>query len=167
MFLQHPQIQKESEYIKYLCCDDAWTMNLWVTGIRIAKVTNRCCCALFIEEVKLTRLLFQYGAELHQNYQTAEKKAAVNSAWTNRSTPSSSNASTPSPTTRGRVFGNPSRCAGAESARLFFFFFNSQISESGQRSRSQSATRSFSSSPGERWTLASYSSHNSGGAADI
>lgn len=37
--LQHPQIQKESQYIKYLCCDDAWTLNLWVTGIRIAKVT--------------------------------------------------------------------------------------------------------------------------------
>lgn len=36
--LQHPQIQKESQYIKYVCCDDAWTMNLWVTGIRIAKV---------------------------------------------------------------------------------------------------------------------------------
>ncbi|KAI5106599.1 amyloid beta A4 precursor protein-binding family B member 1-interacting protein [Silurus meridionalis] len=33
----HPQIQKESQYIKYLCCDDEWTMNLWVTGIRIAK----------------------------------------------------------------------------------------------------------------------------------
>ena len=38
--LQHPQIQKESQYIKYLCCDDAWTMNLWVTGIRIAKVNS-------------------------------------------------------------------------------------------------------------------------------
>ncbi|KPP75340.1 hypothetical protein Z043_105426 [Scleropages formosus] len=36
--LKHPQIQKESQYIKYLCCDDAWTMTLWVTGIRIAKV---------------------------------------------------------------------------------------------------------------------------------
>lgn len=36
--LQHPQIQKESQYIKYLCCDDKWSMNLWVTGIRIAKV---------------------------------------------------------------------------------------------------------------------------------
>lgn len=38
VLLQHPQIQKESQYIKYLCCDDAWTMDLWVTGIRIAKV---------------------------------------------------------------------------------------------------------------------------------
>lgn len=76
---------------------------------------------VLLEEVKLTRLLFQYGTELHQNYQTALKKAAVNSAWTNRCTPSSSNASMPSPTTRGRVFGNPRRCVGAESARLFFF----------------------------------------------
>uniref|UniRef100_A0A096MFS5 Amyloid beta A4 precursor protein-binding family B member 1-interacting protein n=1 Tax=Poecilia formosa TaxID=48698 RepID=A0A096MFS5_POEFO len=78
--LKHPQIQKESQYIKYLCCDDAWTMNLWVTGIRIAK----------------------YGASLHENFKTAERKAAVSAAvWTNRSTPSSSSPSTPSPTIRG------------------------------------------------------------------
>uniref|UniRef100_A0A8C9ZM15 Amyloid beta A4 precursor protein-binding family B member 1-interacting protein n=1 Tax=Sander lucioperca TaxID=283035 RepID=A0A8C9ZM15_SANLU len=81
-FLKHPQIQKESQYIKYLCCDDAWSMNLWVTGIRIAK----------------------YGASLYENYKTAEK-AAVSSVWTNRSssTPSSSNPSTPSPTIKGRT----------------------------------------------------------------
>ncbi|KAF3703768.1 Amyloid beta A4 precursor protein-binding family B member 1-interacting protein [Channa argus] len=78
--LKHPQIQKESQYIKYLCCDDAWTMNLWVTGIRIAK----------------------YGATLHTNYKTAEKKAAVSSVWTNRSAPSSSNSSTPSPTIKAK-----------------------------------------------------------------
>ncbi|KAM9337187.1 amyloid beta A4 precursor protein-binding family B member 1-interacting protein [Symphorus nematophorus] len=78
--LKHPQIQKESQYIKYLCCDDAWTMNLWVTGIRIAK----------------------YGVSLYDNYKTAEKKAAVNSVWTNRSAPSSSNTSTPSPTIKAK-----------------------------------------------------------------
>ncbi|XP_061613507.1 amyloid beta A4 precursor protein-binding family B member 1-interacting protein isoform X2 [Phyllopteryx taeniolatus] len=39
--LKHPQIQMDSQYIKYLCCDDAWTMNLWVTGIRIAKTNHR------------------------------------------------------------------------------------------------------------------------------
>ncbi|XP_022604490.1 amyloid beta A4 precursor protein-binding family B member 1-interacting protein [Seriola dumerili] len=78
--LKHPQIQKESQYIKYLCCDDAWAMNLWVTGIRIAK----------------------YGALLYENYKTAEKKAAVTSVWTNRSTPSSSNPSTPSPTVKAK-----------------------------------------------------------------
>lgn len=80
--LKHPQIQKESQYIKYLCCDDAWTMNLWMTGIRIAK----------------------YGASLHENYKTAEKKAAVSAAlWTNRSTPSSSGPSTPSPTIKAKT----------------------------------------------------------------
>ncbi|XP_014893959.1 amyloid beta A4 precursor protein-binding family B member 1-interacting protein [Poecilia latipinna] len=80
--LKHPQIQKESQYIKYLCCDDAWTMNLWVTGIRIAK----------------------YGASLHENFKTAERKAAVSAAvWTNRSTPSSSSPSTPSPTIRAKT----------------------------------------------------------------
>ncbi|AWP21043.1 putative amyloid beta A4 precursor protein-binding family B member 1-interacting protein [Scophthalmus maximus] len=74
--LKHPQIQKDSQYIKYLCCDDACTMNLWVTGIRIAK----------------------YGASLYENFKTAEKRAAVSSVWTNRSAPSCSNPSTPSPT---------------------------------------------------------------------
>ncbi|XP_015246131.1 PREDICTED: amyloid beta A4 precursor protein-binding family B member 1-interacting protein [Cyprinodon variegatus] len=80
--LKHPQIQKESQYIKYLCCDDAWTMNLWVTGIRIAK----------------------YGASLYENFKTAERKAAVSSAiWTNRSTPSSSGPSTPTPTIKAKA----------------------------------------------------------------
>ncbi|XP_042366758.1 amyloid beta A4 precursor protein-binding family B member 1-interacting protein [Plectropomus leopardus] len=85
--LKHPQIQKESQYIKYLCCDDAHFMNLWVTGIRIAK----------------------YGASLYENYKTAEKKAAVSSVWTNRSTPSSSNQSTPSPTIKAK---SPSQANG-------------------------------------------------------
>ncbi|XP_041817119.1 amyloid beta A4 precursor protein-binding family B member 1-interacting protein [Chelmon rostratus] len=85
--LKHPQIQKESQYIKYLCCDDAWTMNLWMTGIRIAK----------------------YGVSLYENYKTAEKKAAVSSVWTNRSTPSSSNPSMPSPTTKAK---SPSQANG-------------------------------------------------------
>ncbi|XP_044195276.1 amyloid beta A4 precursor protein-binding family B member 1-interacting protein [Thunnus albacares] len=85
--LKHPQIQKDSQYIKYLCCDDAWSMNLWVTGIRIAK----------------------YGVSLYENYKTAEKKAAVSSVWTNRSTPSSSNPSTPSPTVKAK---SPSQANG-------------------------------------------------------
>ncbi|KAJ8272613.1 hypothetical protein GJAV_G00091290 [Gymnothorax javanicus] len=71
--LKHPQIQKDSQYIKHLCCDDEWTLNLWVTGIRIAK----------------------YGEKMYENYKTAARKACTNSAWTNRnvSTPSA-----PSPT---------------------------------------------------------------------
>lgn len=38
--LQHPQIQKKSQYIKYLCCDDVRTLHQWVNGIRIAKVIS-------------------------------------------------------------------------------------------------------------------------------
>uniref|UniRef100_A0A8C8LYU0 Ras-associating domain-containing protein n=1 Tax=Oncorhynchus tshawytscha TaxID=74940 RepID=A0A8C8LYU0_ONCTS len=80
---KHPQIQKESQYIKYLCCDDAWTMNLWVTGIRIAK----------------------YGKSLYENYKTSMKKAAITTAWTNRTAGTTSIPSTPSPTTKAKASG--------------------------------------------------------------
>lgn len=85
--LKHPQIQKESQYIKYLCCDDEMTMKLWVTGIRIAK----------------------YGAALYENYKASEKKATVSAMFSNRSTPSSSSQSTPSPTIRAK---SPSQANG-------------------------------------------------------
>ncbi|RMC04870.1 hypothetical protein DUI87_18044 [Hirundo rustica rustica] len=60
--LKHPQIQKESQYIKYLCCDDKATLHQWVTGIRIAK----------------------YGKTLYDNYKCAVKKAGLSSRWTNQ-----------------------------------------------------------------------------------
>uniref|UniRef100_A0A3Q2XZB1 Amyloid beta A4 precursor protein-binding family B member 1-interacting protein n=1 Tax=Hippocampus comes TaxID=109280 RepID=A0A3Q2XZB1_HIPCM len=79
--LKHPQIQKDSQYIKYLCCDDAWTMNLWVTGIRIAK----------------------YGSNLYENFKTAEKKAAVGSAWASCSVTSGQSKRTRTPAKCARV----------------------------------------------------------------
>ncbi|KFV50954.1 Amyloid beta A4 precursor protein-binding family B member 1-interacting protein, partial [Gavia stellata] len=62
--LKHPQIQKESQYIKYLCCDDQATLHQWVTGIRIAK----------------------YGKMLFDNYKCAVKKAGLSSRWANQGT---------------------------------------------------------------------------------
>ncbi|XP_004380581.1 amyloid beta A4 precursor protein-binding family B member 1-interacting protein isoform X1 [Trichechus manatus latirostris] len=62
--LKHPQIQKESQYIKYLCCDDARTLNQWITGVRIAK----------------------YGKTLYDNYQRAVSRAGLASRWTNLGT---------------------------------------------------------------------------------
>ncbi|XP_072183594.1 amyloid beta A4 precursor protein-binding family B member 1-interacting protein isoform X1 [Excalfactoria chinensis] len=62
--LKHPQIQKESQYIKYLCCDDRTTLHQWVTGIRIAK----------------------YGKTLYDNYKCAVKKAGLSSRRTNQGT---------------------------------------------------------------------------------
>ncbi|XP_020505352.2 amyloid beta A4 precursor protein-binding family B member 1-interacting protein [Labrus bergylta] len=52
--LKHPLIQKESDYIKFLCCEDQHTLLLWVNSIRIAK----------------------YGNVLYGNYQAAMKRAA-------------------------------------------------------------------------------------------
>ncbi|XP_034257806.1 amyloid beta A4 precursor protein-binding family B member 1-interacting protein isoform X1 [Pantherophis guttatus] len=53
--LKHPQIQKESQYIKYLCCDDKQALHHWVTGIRIAK----------------------YGKALYDNYIGAVQKSEL------------------------------------------------------------------------------------------
>ncbi|XP_028450130.1 amyloid beta A4 precursor protein-binding family B member 1-interacting protein-like [Perca flavescens] len=52
--LKHPRIQKESHYIKFLCCDDEHTLLLWVNSIRIAK----------------------YGTVLYENYQAAIKRTS-------------------------------------------------------------------------------------------
>ncbi|XP_049453261.1 amyloid beta A4 precursor protein-binding family B member 1-interacting protein-like isoform X1 [Epinephelus fuscoguttatus] len=52
--LKHPRIQKESHYIKFLCCDNEHAMLLWVNSIRIAK----------------------YGTALYKNYQAALKRTS-------------------------------------------------------------------------------------------
>ncbi|XP_066441768.1 amyloid beta A4 precursor protein-binding family B member 1-interacting protein isoform X2 [Eleutherodactylus coqui] len=75
--LKHPQIQKESPYIKYLCCEDPWVLHQWVTGIRIAK----------------------YGKTLYDNYKTAVHKAGLSSHWSTLSNPSG-------PSTAGKAQGN-------------------------------------------------------------
>ncbi|NP_956928.1 amyloid beta A4 precursor protein-binding family B member 1-interacting protein [Danio rerio] len=79
--LKHPQIQKESQYIKFMCCDDEWSMNLWVTGIRVAK----------------------YGKQLYDNYKAAVRKASGSASWANRTIQASSTASTPSPTPKAKA----------------------------------------------------------------
>ncbi|XP_033615396.1 amyloid beta A4 precursor protein-binding family B member 1-interacting protein [Fukomys damarensis] len=71
--LKHPQIQKESQYIKYLCCDDARTLHQWVTGIRVAK----------------------YGKTLYENYQRAVARAGLASRWTNLGTVNTAAAAQP------------------------------------------------------------------------
>ncbi|XP_053327795.1 ras-associated and pleckstrin homology domains-containing protein 1 isoform X3 [Spea bombifrons] len=63
LVLKHPQIQKKSQYIKYLCCDDVRTLHQWVNGIRIAK----------------------YGKQLYGNYQEALKRTEAAYDWTSLS----------------------------------------------------------------------------------
>ncbi|XP_007234202.3 ras-associated and pleckstrin homology domains-containing protein 1a isoform X1 [Astyanax mexicanus] len=66
MVLKHPQIQKKSQYIKYLCCDDVRTLHQWVNGIRIAK----------------------YGKQLYVNYQEAMKRTEAAHDWSSLSSSS-------------------------------------------------------------------------------
>ncbi|XP_072109964.1 amyloid beta A4 precursor protein-binding family B member 1-interacting protein [Mobula birostris] len=73
--LKHPQIQKDSQYIKYLCCDNAWTLQQWVTGIRIGK----------------------YNKTLYDNYKVALQRAGLASRWANLSNTESVNTTTTNP----------------------------------------------------------------------
>nr|XP_055070537.1 ras-associated and pleckstrin homology domains-containing protein 1a isoform X2 [Misgurnus anguillicaudatus] len=66
MVLKHPQIQKKSQYIKYLCCDDVRTLHQWVNGLRIAK----------------------YGKQLYLNYQEAMKRTEAAHDWSSLSSSS-------------------------------------------------------------------------------
>ncbi|XP_051266107.1 amyloid beta A4 precursor protein-binding family B member 1-interacting protein-like [Dicentrarchus labrax] len=53
--LKHPCIQKESHYIKFLCCEDEHTLMLWANSIRAAK----------------------YGTVLYKNYQAAMNRVST------------------------------------------------------------------------------------------
>ncbi|XP_054643066.1 ras-associated and pleckstrin homology domains-containing protein 1a isoform X2 [Dunckerocampus dactyliophorus] len=66
MVLKHPQIQKKSQYIKYLCCDDVRTLQQWVNSIRIAK----------------------YGKQLYINYQDARRRTEAAYDWSSLSSSS-------------------------------------------------------------------------------
>ncbi|XP_027020053.2 ras-associated and pleckstrin homology domains-containing protein 1a isoform X1 [Tachysurus fulvidraco] len=66
MALKHPQIQKKSQYIKYLCCEDVRSLHQWVNGIRIAK----------------------YGKQLYLNYQEAMKRTEAAHDWSSLSSSS-------------------------------------------------------------------------------
>lgn len=75
---QHPQIQKESQYIKYLCCDDRATLHQWVTGIRIAKVRLKVYLLKYIFcEILCPQLTDCY----HLNWRYCDKSGRVCSCW--------------------------------------------------------------------------------------
>uniref|UniRef100_A0A8C4Z4J4 Ras association (RalGDS/AF-6) and pleckstrin homology domains 1a n=1 Tax=Gadus morhua TaxID=8049 RepID=A0A8C4Z4J4_GADMO len=77
LVLKHPQIQKKSQYIKYLCCDDVRTLQQWVNSIRIAK----------------------YGKQLYLNFQEVTRRSDAAYDWSSLSSSSiqsgSSNSSMP------------------------------------------------------------------------
>ncbi|XP_054915762.1 ras-associated and pleckstrin homology domains-containing protein 1a isoform X1 [Poeciliopsis prolifica] len=66
MVLKHPQIQKKSQYIKYLCCDDIRTLQQWINSIRIAK----------------------YGKQLYINFQESMRRTEATYDWSSLSSSS-------------------------------------------------------------------------------
>ncbi|XP_044071561.1 ras-associated and pleckstrin homology domains-containing protein 1-like isoform X1 [Siniperca chuatsi] len=66
MVLKHPQIQKKSQYVKYLCCDDVRTLQQWINSIRIAK----------------------YGKQLYINFQEAMRRTEAAYDWSSLSSSS-------------------------------------------------------------------------------
>ncbi|XP_031729313.1 ras-associated and pleckstrin homology domains-containing protein 1a [Anarrhichthys ocellatus] len=64
--MHHPQIQKKSQYIKYLCCDDVRTLQQWINSIRIAK----------------------YGKQLYINFQEAMRRTEAAYDWSSLSSSS-------------------------------------------------------------------------------
>uniref|UniRef100_A0AAQ5YYU6 Ras association (RalGDS/AF-6) and pleckstrin homology domains 1b n=1 Tax=Amphiprion ocellaris TaxID=80972 RepID=A0AAQ5YYU6_AMPOC len=66
MVLKHPQIQKKSQYIKYLCCDDIRTLQQWINSIRITK----------------------YGKQLYTNFQEAMRRSEAAYDWSSLSSSS-------------------------------------------------------------------------------
>ncbi|XP_037542672.1 ras-associated and pleckstrin homology domains-containing protein 1 [Nematolebias whitei] len=66
MVLKHPQIQKKSQYIKYLCCDDIRALQQWTNSIRIAK----------------------YGKQLYVNFQEATRRSEAAYDWSSLSSSS-------------------------------------------------------------------------------
>ncbi|XP_068429273.1 ras-associated and pleckstrin homology domains-containing protein 1a isoform X2 [Clinocottus analis] len=66
MVLKHPQIQKKSQYIKYLCCDDVRNLQQWINSIRIAK----------------------YGKQLYINFQEAMRRTEAAYDWSSLSSSS-------------------------------------------------------------------------------
>ncbi|TNN48016.1 Ras-associated and pleckstrin y domains-containing protein 1 [Liparis tanakae] len=60
------KIQKKSQYIKYLCCDDVRTLHQWINSIRIAK----------------------YGKQLYINFQEAMRRTEAAYDWSSLSSSS-------------------------------------------------------------------------------
>lgn len=93
-FFQHPQIQKKSQYIKYLCCEDVRSLHQWVNGIRIAKVSVYCSLRQFLhftfgKSISHELCCFvQYGKQLYFNYQEAMKRTEAAHDWSSLSSSS-------------------------------------------------------------------------------
>lgn len=130
---QHPQIQKKSQYIKYLCCDDVRTLHQWVNGIRIAKVIfcfgvnvyNVICmysmCIMLGFVAESMWFLMQYGKQLYVNYQEAMRRTEAAHDWSSLSSSSIKSGSSSS-SLPGKISSAPAEIQVTWDMRQYLMF---------------------------------------------
>ncbi|MFT7818153.1 ras-associated and pleckstrin homology domains-containing protein 1 [Arapaima gigas] len=92
MALKHPQIQKKSQYIKYLCCDDVRTLHQWVNGIRIAKYGKQLYVN-FQEAIKRTEAAYDWSSLSSSSIKSGSSSSSLPESHSNHSTQSDSGVS--------------------------------------------------------------------------
>uniref|UniRef100_A0A4W5LEC2 Ras association (RalGDS/AF-6) and pleckstrin homology domains 1a n=1 Tax=Hucho hucho TaxID=62062 RepID=A0A4W5LEC2_9TELE len=78
--LKHPQIQRKSQYIKYLCCDDVRTLHQWINGIRIAKY-GKTLYVNYLEAMKRTEAAYDWSSLSSSSIKSGSSSSSLPGEW--------------------------------------------------------------------------------------
>ncbi|XP_070694585.1 ras-associated and pleckstrin homology domains-containing protein 1a [Pempheris klunzingeri] len=92
MVLKHPQIQKKSQYIKYLCCDDVRTLQQWINSIRIAKYAKQLYIN-FQEAMRRTEAAYDWSSLSSSSIKSGSSSSSLPESQSNHSSQSDSGVS--------------------------------------------------------------------------
>ncbi|XP_049583089.1 ras-associated and pleckstrin homology domains-containing protein 1a isoform X1 [Syngnathus scovelli] len=92
MVLKHPQIQKKSQYIKYLCCDDVRTLQQWVNSIRIAKYGKQLYIN-FLEAMRRTEAAYDWSSLSSSSMKSGSSSSSLPESQSTHSSQSDSGVS--------------------------------------------------------------------------
>ncbi|XP_077473391.1 ras-associated and pleckstrin homology domains-containing protein 1a isoform X2 [Stigmatopora argus] len=92
MVLKHPQIQKKSQYIKYICCDDVRTLQQWINSIRIAKYGKQLYIN-FQEAMRRTEAAYEWSSISSSSIRSASSSSSLPESQSNHSSQSDSGVS--------------------------------------------------------------------------
>uniref|UniRef100_A0A087YKJ4 Ras association (RalGDS/AF-6) and pleckstrin homology domains 1 n=1 Tax=Poecilia formosa TaxID=48698 RepID=A0A087YKJ4_POEFO len=94
MVLKHPQIQKKSQYIKYLCCDDIRTLQQWINSIRIAKESDgKQLYINFQEAMRRTEAAYDWSSLSSSSIKSGSSSSSLPESQSNHSSQSDSGVS--------------------------------------------------------------------------
>ncbi|XP_034041722.1 ras-associated and pleckstrin homology domains-containing protein 1a isoform X2 [Thalassophryne amazonica] len=92
MVLKHPQIQKKSQYIKYLCCDDVRTLHQWINSIRVAKYGKQLYIN-FLEAMRRTEAAYDWSSLSSSSIKSGSSSSSLPESQSNHSSQSDSGVS--------------------------------------------------------------------------